>query len=160
MSLTRLSWVCIKHFAKGRAVVSYPLPGGSQQDDPKSRYALHGLRLALAYVLLASSFYDDYQFVALALGGARDLKNSGVRPKHIIALGEACGLRAPAILSTVEDLGKRLGTAKEVVRESNVGPLHRRESLIENMEKRWNGTFASTGSFMSKRHAKDGKPKD
>ena len=60
MSLTRLSWVCIKHFAKGRAVVSYALPGGSQQDDPKSRYALHGLRLALAYVLLASSFYDDY----------------------------------------------------------------------------------------------------
>ena len=41
MSLTRLSWVCIKLFAKGRAVVSYALPGGSQQDDPKSRYALH-----------------------------------------------------------------------------------------------------------------------
>src|SRR6266849_925436 len=109
MSLTRLSWVCIKHFAKGCAVVSYALPGGSQQDDPKSRYALHGLRLALAYVLLASSFYDDYQITALALGGARDLKIIGVRPKRLIALGEACGLRAPAILSTVEDLGKRLG---------------------------------------------------
>lgn len=119
-----------------------------------------GLRLAPAYDLLASSFYEDYQVVALALGGAKDLKISGVRPKHIIAFGETCGLRPSAILSTVENMGKRLGAAKEVFSESDVGPSQVRESLIENMEKRWNGTFASIGSFLSKRHAKDGKRKD
>lgn len=119
-----------------------------------------GLRLAPAYDLLASAFYEDYQTVALALGGARDLKIGGVRPKHIIAFGEACGLRPAALLSIIEDLGKRLGAAKEAVTESDVGSEHLRDELIDNMEKRWNGTFASIGSFLSKKRAKDGKLKD
>ena len=119
-----------------------------------------GLRLAPAYDLLASSFYEDYQTVALALGGARDLKIGGVRPKHIIAFGQACGLGPVAIRSTVEEFGKRLDAAKETVAESDIASAPLRDELIKNMEKRWNGTFASIGSFLSKRRDKDGKLKD
>jgi serine/threonine-protein kinase HipA len=119
-----------------------------------------GLRVAPAYDLLASSLYEDYQIVALALGGAKDLKISAVRPKHIIAFGEACGLRSPAILSIIEELGKRLDAAREAIGGSEIGSSHLRDKLIQNMEKRWNGTCASTGSFLSKRRAKDAKPRD
>jgi len=123
-------------------------------------HTLDGLRLAPAYDLLASSFYEDFQTVALALGGARDLKISAVRPKHIITFGEDCGLRPAAILSIIEDLGKRVDAAKEAVKRSNVGSERLRDEFIENMEKRWNGTFASIGSFLSKRHDKEEKLKD
>ena len=38
------------------------------------------------------AFYEDYQMVALTLGGAKELKISAVRAKHILAFGDACGL--------------------------------------------------------------------
>jgi|SRR5579859_4315190 len=119
-----------------------------------------GLRLAPAYDLLASSLYEDYQSVALSLASARNLNISAVRPKHIVMFGKGCGLGPSAILAAVEDLGKRLEAAKEAVTGGDAAPKGLREKFLQTMERRWNGTFASIGNFLSKKQGKGGKHGD
>jgi len=119
-----------------------------------------GLRLAPAYDLLASSLYEDYQAMALSIANTRNLRISAVRPKHIVTFGKGCGLGPAAILAAVEDLGKRLEAAKQAVAWADAAPKGLREKFVQNMERRWNGTFALIGNFLSKKHGKDGKDGD
>lgn len=122
-------------------------------------HTAEGLRLAPCYDLVASAYYPPFDTVALALAGARDLRLGALQPKHIVALGEGCGLPPGAIRLAVDDLGKRLDAAKTAVSEAGIGPAAMRDGLIDLMEKRWNGTFASTGQLLSKRRAGGGRRK-
>lgn len=122
-------------------------------------HTLEGLRLAPAYDLLASSLYPDYQTVALSIGGATDLPISKVRAKHIVALGESCGLRQAALHSAVEDLRKRMDAVKDAINAAGTRQARIRDQLIATVEKRWNGTFVSIGHWLSKRRGTDEKRK-
>lgn len=118
-----------------------------------------GLRLTPCYDLVASALYGQFHTIALALGGAGNLRLGGLQPKHIVGLGEGYGLSPQAIQLAVDDLGKRLEAAKIAVNEADVGTAHLRGRLIEMMEKRWNGTFKSTGQLLSKRRSGGGRRK-
>jgi serine/threonine-protein kinase HipA len=118
-----------------------------------------GLRLTPCYDLVASAFYSQFDTVALALAGARDLRLAALQPKHVVALREGYGLPPGAIRLAVEDLGKRLDAAKTAIAEAGIGPASLRDGLIDLMEKRWNGTFASTGQLLSRRRTGAGRRK-
>lgn len=112
-----------------------------------------GLRLTPSYDVLASAHYPQFSTVALTLAGASDLRLGDVQAKHIVALGASYGLPARAMSLAVDDIGKRREAAKTTIAEADVGSPRLRDNLIDLMEKRWNGTFASTGQLLSKRRA-------
>lgn len=112
-----------------------------------------GLRLTPSYDLVASALYPQFDTLALAMAGGRDRRLNSVLPKHIVGLGEGCRLPEASIRMAVDDLGKHLEAAKAAVGESAVGTPDLRNGMIEIMEKRWNGSFKSTGNLLSKKRA-------
>jgi len=110
-----------------------------------------GMRLTPAYDLVAAVLYPDYRTLALRLAGAENLALDKVRPKHLVALGEACGLSETVIRDAIDDLGRRRQAADKAVRSAakavDVMPLA--DDLLELMEHRWNGTFSSIGQYLS-----------
>ena len=122
-------------------------------------HARDGLRLTPAYDLVAASFYPEYQSIALSIAGARNMAIGSLQAKHLLRMAEGFGVNEDALVSAVEQFGKRLPTALEALEKSEIGPTALRKSLQERMEKRWNGSFASTGPLLSKKRSKGGKGK-
>lgn len=116
-----------------------------------------GLRLTPAYDLVAASVYPEYQTIALHVGGARDIAIGALQPKHLLELAGGFGVNEDAFVSATEQLGKRLPQALEALEKSDIGTKALRKTLQERMEKRWKGSFASTGQLLSKRRSKDEK---
>ena len=112
-----------------------------------------GLRLAPAYDLLAAALYPEYRELALAIGPASNLVLEQVRPKHVVALGNAYGVDSALLLDIVHKLDARRETAKKAI--SAAAKRVRQEALgaqlVQFMEKRWNGSFKSIGRFLSKK---------
>ena|ERR1017187_3200614 len=118
-----------------------------------------GLRLTPSYDLVAAAVYPEFQSIALQVAGASNLAIGSLQPKHLLGMAGAFGVNPEALMSAIDQIGKRLPHALETVAKSSIGakPLH--ASLQEKMEKRWNGSFASTGALLSKRQGKGGKAK-
>ncbi|MHB1103642.1 MAG: type II toxin-antitoxin system HipA family toxin [Devosia sp.] len=110
-----------------------------------------GLRLTPAYDLVAAALYPDYRTLALSIGGAENMTLDKVRPKHVVALGKACGLSDKVILNAVTDLGNLRGVAEKIIRAeaAKIGATTLGDKLLELVEHRWNGTFSSIGHFLS-----------
>lgn len=122
-------------------------------------HARDGLRLTPAYDLVAASFYPEYQSIALSVAGARSMAIGSLQARHLRRLAEGFGTHKDAFVSAVEQLGKRLPVALAALEKSDVGPTTLRKGLQEKMEKRWNGSFASTGPLSSRKRSKGGKAK-
>lgn len=122
-------------------------------------HARDGLRLTPAYDLVAASFYPEYQSIALSVAGAGSVAIGSLQAKHLLRMAQGFGVPEDALLSAVEQLGKRLPTALAALEKSDIGSTVLRKRLQERMEKRWNGSFASTGPLLSKKRSKGGKPK-
>jgi serine/threonine-protein kinase HipA len=122
-------------------------------------HARDGLRLTPAYDLVAASFYPEYQSIALSVAGAGSIAIGSLQAKHLLRMAQGFGVAEDALLSAVERLGKRLPTALAALEKSDIGPTALRKRLQERMEKRWNGSFASTGPLLSKKRSKGGKAK-
>jgi len=118
-----------------------------------------GLRLTPAYDLVAAALYPQFRQLALTVGTAANLTIEGVRPKHLLSLGEAFGLDADAALKVVNAFGDRRGAVEKAVllaaKKANAEQLG--QNLLEHMEHRWNGSFASTGQFLSKKRSGGGE---
>jgi serine/threonine-protein kinase HipA len=123
-------------------------------------HTTEGLRLTPSYDLIAAGIYKEYQTFALSLGGAKDIRLGDIKPKHLITLGEAYGLPHGAIKLVVDDLGKRLEKAKEIVMQTDHASNGLKDSLIQLMEKRWNGNFSSIGQHLLKRPSGGAKLSD
>ncbi len=118
----------------------------------------NGLRLTPAYDLVAGSYYADYQRIALTVGEAHDLDIGKLQAKHLLSFGEGSfGVAEDAVVLAIEQLGKRLSLALAAIEESEFGSKALRTTLQERMEKRWNGSFASTGQLLSKRQNRDAR---
>lgn len=113
-----------------------------------------GLRLAPVYDMVASALLPQYQTLALAIGGAANQSLGALGPKHVAALASGFGLSEPVLLEMVEGLQARLPAARDAVAESDWVAAGIRDQMIDMLEKRWNGTFASIGQLLSKRLAK------
>jgi serine/threonine-protein kinase HipA len=120
-------------------------------------HARDGLRLTPAYDLVAASFYPEYQSIALSVAGVRNMAIGSLQAKHLLRMARGFGVNEDALVSAVDQLGKRLPTALAALERSDMGPKPLRESLQERMEKRWNGSFASIGPLLSKKRSKGGK---
>jgi serine/threonine-protein kinase HipA len=116
-----------------------------------------GLRLTPAYDLVAASVYPEYQTVALHIMGAQSLPIGSLQPKHLLGLAGGFGVNEDALVSAVEQLGKRLPQALEALEKSDIATEAWSKEIQERMEKRWNGSFESTGQLLSKRRGKDEK---
>lgn len=116
-----------------------------------------GLRLTPCYDLVASAYYEQFDTIALSVGGAENLRLGHLQPKHIVDLGEGFRLSPRVIQGAVDALAKRLAAAMAAISEADVGTARLRDRLIDMMEKRWNGTFASIGQLLSKRRVGGGK---
>lgn len=118
-----------------------------------------GLRLTPAYDLVGSSIYKQYQSIALHVCGIRNLALGKLEAKHLLRLGERFGVSEAAVVSAVNVLKKRLPTALAAVEKSVIGSNKLKTTLIEKMEKRWNGSFTLTGQLSSKKRSKGVKRK-
>jgi len=110
-----------------------------------------GYRLTPAYDLVAAALYPPYQTMALKMAGAKDIRVGEIKPKHLVGLANGFGLSAAALTLAVSDLGKALPRAKECIEKAPHGSMTLKTSLIEQMEKRWNGTFVPLGAYLGKR---------
>ena len=117
-----------------------------------------GLRLTPAYDLVAAALYPPYRSLALEVDKAINLKIEKLKPKHLIALGEAYGLGAPAIADTIRSLDQRRAAAEKVVTAAakKIGNDTLGTQLLDFMERRWNGSFSLTGQVLSKKPSGDG----
>lgn len=114
-----------------------------------------GLRLTPAYDLVAASVYPEYQSIALHIAGTSHLAIGSLQAKHLLRMAVGFGLNEDVAAGAMERLGKRLPHALTALERSEVGTKDLREKLRERLEKRWNGSFASTGKLLSKRQSKD-----
>lgn len=113
-----------------------------------------GLRLTPAYDLVASSFYKEYNSIALSIAGARNLNIGDLKAKHLIQMAKGFKLNEQTILEIISELDKQLPKALETIEKSDVGSIHLRRKLIDMMEKRWNGSFGLTGKLLLKKQNK------
>jgi serine/threonine-protein kinase HipA len=113
-----------------------------------------GLRLTPAYDLVAAAVYPEYQQLALTMGAA-NLRLADIKPKHLVTLGEAYGLEGALITETVQKLDRNRKASEKAVTEAakKVGTAALGQSILDLMEHRWNGSFASIGQFLSKKQS-------
>ncbi len=111
-----------------------------------------GLRLTPAYDLVAAALYPEYRTFALAIGGAANLTIDRIKPKHLVALANACNLTNDMILQTVKRLdARRKPVEKTLATEARkIGAEGLGTNILELMERRWNGSFSSIGQYLSK----------
>lgn len=109
-----------------------------------------GLRLAPVYDEVSAVLYE-YKTIALKLANIQDLQLSALKGKHIVNLGQSFGLSSEVIDMAVKELNIRLEAAKQVIVDSTVNFSPLKQQIIKTMESRWNGSFASIGSFLSKK---------
>jgi serine/threonine-protein kinase HipA len=114
-----------------------------------------GLRLSPAYDLVAAALYPEYRTFALAIGGAANLAIDQIKPKHLVAFARACNLDDAVTLKTVQRLdGRRKAVEKTLSAEAKeIGAGALGASILELMERRWNGSLSSIGPFLSKKRS-------
>jgi serine/threonine-protein kinase HipA len=118
-----------------------------------------GLRLTPAYDLVAAALYPEYRQLALAVGNAPNLALEQLKPKHVVALSKAYDLDAAIVTQAVQNLDRRRKAAENAVTDAakRIGEEALAQSLLDLMERRWNGSYKSIGQFLSKkRSAGDG----
>jgi serine/threonine-protein kinase HipA len=118
-----------------------------------------GLRLTPAYDLVAASLYPEYQSIAMSVAGVGNMAIGSLHAKHLLRMAQGFGVNEDALISAVDQMGKHLPTALSALENSDIGPKPLRETLQERMEKRWKGSFASTGALLSKKRSKGEKAK-
>jgi len=117
-----------------------------------------GLRLTPAYDLVAAALYPEYRTLALAIGNAAKLPLEALRPKHLVALARAFRLDDALVTEAVQRLDRRRKAAEQEVTQAaaRIGETALGESLLDMMERRWNGSFKSIGHYLSKKRSAAG----
>jgi serine/threonine-protein kinase HipA len=110
-----------------------------------------GLRLAPCYDLVAAACYPQYQTLALGIAGTKNMRIGKVGAKNMIRLGKLFGLPDRAVVLAVSDFASRLDKAHRAVDVSKNVDQDIKDKLHQQMEKRWNGTFDSIGTYLSKK---------
>ena len=110
-----------------------------------------GLRLAPCYDLVATACYPPYQTLALGIEGAKNMRIGNIGPKNIVRLGNLFGLPDRAVMLAVSDFSRRLDRAHSAVDASKNVDQHTKDKLHQQIKKRWNGTYDSIGTYLSKK---------
>ena len=121
-------------------------------------HAQGSMQLTPAYDLVAAALYPEYNTLALSIDKAQSLALDRLKPKHIVALGEACGLDTKTLIGTIVKLGQRRKAAEKAVQAAaeKIDAIGLGDDLLNLMERRWNGSFSSIGQFLSKKQSSAG----
>jgi hypothetical protein len=81
-----------------------------------------------------------------------------LRPKHLVSLAGAFGLDTSITVKAIDEIGARRSAAEKAVLRAGkeVDAEQLSQNLLELMERRWNGSFASTGAYLSKKQSGGG----
>jgi serine/threonine-protein kinase HipA len=114
-----------------------------------------GLRLTPAYDLVASALHPDFKTLALSIGGASNLTLADLKPKHFVTLGRVYGLENRVLTATFEKLDSRRKATQRAIIDAakKIDADQLGKDLLDLMEHRWNGSFASIGHFLSKKQS-------
>ena len=114
-------------------------------------YTESGLRLAPCYDLVATACYPQYQTLALGIAGTENMRIGSIGPKNIVRLGNLFGLPDRAVMLAVSDFASRLDRAHSAIDASKNVDQNIKDKLHQQIKKRWNGTFDSIGTYLSKK---------
>jgi serine/threonine-protein kinase HipA len=110
------------------------------------------LRLSPFYDVLAAALYPEYSRTGMALQlgpGTNPTSMADIVQPHLTALANSFGMKKAALHEATHDLGRRIETTLDAVREAPYGSPKLKKQLADYMRKRWNGTFkqiiSSTG---------------
>lgn len=109
-----------------------------------------GLRLTPSYDLVAAACYGEYQTMALGFERAHNLSIGALTAKTVVRQGRLFGLPDAAIMFAVEEFAARMDRAHGGIDRARGIDRGIKDKLHQQMEKRWNGTFASIGTYLSK----------
>jgi serine/threonine-protein kinase HipA len=114
-----------------------------------------GLRLTPAYDLVAAALYPEYRTLALAVGKTANLTLEALKPKHLVGLSKAYGFDTDVLMEAVRNLDRRRKPAEKAVTDKakRIGEETLGKNLLDLMERRWNGSFNSIGSYLSKKRS-------
>lgn len=101
----------------------------------------------------ASLYHPEYQEIALKIGNTPDMRVGDLKAKNLLLLGDEFGLKSESIKLAFEELQRNLPNAKDIIAENTIGDAHIKDNLINTMDKRWNGTFASIGTLLLKKQS-------
>ena len=107
-----------------------------------------GLRLTPSYDIVSSAIYPEYRVFALGICSTRNVRIGSLKPKTVVALGEAFSLNRKAIALAYEELHNRVQTIKDVIYEVEQASDELKQQLHQMVQKRWNATFALIGRFL------------
>ena len=104
------------------------------------------------YDVVYSSYYKDFNTLALSLDGCKDLKITEIKPKQIINLGmNGFKLGIDDIIECVNELVCNIDKAVEEVIKSEIKAPSVKDKLILMMKKRINGTFSEVKNYAQKK---------
>ena len=110
----------------------------------------NGLRLTPTYDQVAAFIYR-YKDMALAIGGAKNLKLGELKPKNILTLAKDFRLSDDALMMAVKQLEKNKEAAMQAIQDASIPASPLKTRLTQDLEKRWKGTFALIGKTLSKK---------
>ena len=76
-------------------------------------HAQGSMQLTPAYDLVAAALYPEYSTLALSIDKAQNLALDRLKPKHIVALGEASGLEPKILVDTIRKIDQRRTAAEK-----------------------------------------------
>lgn len=116
------------------------------------------LSLTPMYDIVASSYYEQFDTMALTLNGIKDVKISDLKPKHIVDFAEnskGFGLNEKVLIEIYDQFKKNKQDALKFLQTSNVSEnVQVKNKLIEMIQKRWNGTFDGIKLYLQKKRKK------
>lgn len=109
-------------------------------------HTANGLELTPVYDMVFVSYYKDLSTrLALELGGDIDTSLGAIKPKHLSLLCESFGLNPKVLELVVRDFEYRLDQVYELINVQKQIPSMLRTALLDQVKKRWNGTFKTIG---------------
>jgi serine/threonine-protein kinase HipA len=109
------------------------------------------LALTPAYDLVGSSYYKEFQQIALEINGNKRLEIKNLKPKHIVDFGmntNGFNLDKSEILTIVNYLEMNLNFALNEIKNCNYGSNNLKNKICDMIQKRWNGSFNGIGNYL------------
>lgn len=108
-------------------------------------YQKNGLNLCPSYDVVASSYYPQYQNIALSIGSTMDLSISKLKYKHLNAMAGSFGLHTKVLDFVLEEIAGYFDKAiSKLEKEENVDRILQTK-FIEHLRKKWNNIKNSLG---------------
>lgn len=96
------------------------------------------LELCPSYDVVASSYYQQYQTIALAVGVLSDLAISDIKYKHFKSMAMAFGLNVKILDFALEQISNHFEKAIGKLEKDRVVAEGLRAKFIEHLRKKWN----------------------